>query len=406
MPDDTDARHDVSIGRRIQAIRVQRGYTQHGLAQRANVSYSNLTKVEAGHRAASPALTAACARALRVPVTDLTGQPYFDSLKKDQLEELIQPLRHALANPLLPGELEPVRPLRDIRAQIARLDAARLGGEYMPIGAAVPALIDELLLLADTAAAGEAREQAYRALADAYRLGWSFVNKLGFTDLALLALERIQQCAPHAGDPYLQGVVCQGRSDYFLRHGAPEVSLREIRLLERELEDPVRRGDPRAMSMRGTLWLKTAVVSSRSYAPGAANDVAAQIGEARDLAARIVGRPDPYQMCFDLTNVALHAASTQLDLGEAGRSVEMGAQIRFPAGWALNRTAHHYMDMARAHERLGQRDRALEALLEARSAAAVQTRYHPTTRETVMALLRGRGTPSRELRAFARWVGV
>ena len=139
----------ASVGRRIQAIRRHRGLTQHGLAQRAHISYSTITKVESGHIAASPLVTAACARALRVPVTDLTGQPYMDTLKADQLEELVQPLRHAVANPMLPTDDTPPRPLADIRADVTRLDDSRLRGEYMQIGAAAPALIDELLALAD-----------------------------------------------------------------------------------------------------------------------------------------------------------------------------------------------------------------------------------------------------------------
>jgi XRE family transcriptional regulator, fatty acid utilization regulator len=89
MPDAPGLRYDISVGRRIKAIRNQRGLTQHGLAQRAHVSCSTLTKVESGHLAASPTVTAACARALCVPVTDLTGQPYMDALRQDRLEEFI-----------------------------------------------------------------------------------------------------------------------------------------------------------------------------------------------------------------------------------------------------------------------------------------------------------------------------
>jgi hypothetical protein len=38
-----------------------------------------LRKVEQGSRDATPALTAAIAKALGVDVTSLTGQPYYDS---------------------------------------------------------------------------------------------------------------------------------------------------------------------------------------------------------------------------------------------------------------------------------------------------------------------------------------
>ncbi|MBB0244773.1 helix-turn-helix domain-containing protein [Streptomyces alkaliphilus] len=395
----------VSVGARIRAVRKARGWMQHGLAQRAGLSVSTISKVESGHLAASPLVTAACARALRVSVTDLTGQPYMDALKADELEILVQPLRQAIANPLLPGEdIEPREPA-SIRADIARLDATRLRGEYMAIGAEAPALIDELLVVVDRLPEGREREAAYRLLADAYRLARSFVGKLGFTDLSLLALDRMQQTIPHSGDPYLHTAVVYYRSEYFLHHGFPEIALREIGRVEGTLDEPVRRGDPQAASVRGALYLKSAVLHSRTRKPGAAGEVAARIGEARELADRLPG-PDAYGLIFDSTNVELHAASTQLDLGEVGRMVEMGERIRMPAGWVRNREGHHHMDMGRAYELVGRRGDALAALERARRTAPAQTRYHPTTRETVHALLRARGTPSAELRGYARWIGV
>ncbi|MFE0688425.1 helix-turn-helix domain-containing protein [Streptomyces xiamenensis] len=406
MSESSDHRYDAAIGRRIQAIRLQRGLTQQGLAQRAHISYSAITKVESGHRAATPTLTAACARALRVPVTDLTGQPYFDALKQDQLEELIQPIRHAIANPmLLVGSVE-ARELRAIHADVVALDDSRLRGEYMTIGTTVPALIDELLHLANTVPEGRERELIHGTLASAYRLAHAFVYKLGFLDLALLALDRMQQAVAHGPDPYLAVVVCHYRSNYFLHHGAYDIGLCEIAGMEGQLADPVRRGDPRALSALGTMHLKAAVLHSRRRRPTSAADVTDRIREARELAERLAGHPDPYGLTFDRPNVEIHATSTSIDLGDVGGAAEHGEQLRLPTGWALNRSGHHHMDMARAYEKLGRPADALRSLIEARAAAPAQTRYHPTTRETALALLRRRRSPSRELSGYARWAGV
>lgn len=406
MPDTTDSRYDSAIGRRIQAVRAQRGFTQHGLAQRAHISYSTITKVESGRMAASPTVTAACARALRVPVTDLTGQPYFDALKQDQLEELVQPLRHAVANPMLPEADRDLRPLAEIREDIATLETDRLRGEYMNIGVRAPALIDDLLTLIEQTPAGRRREQTYDALAMTYRLARCFSHKLGFLDLALLALDRMEQAAERGGDPFLPVVVCHYRSDYFLHHGAYSVGLRNVASMERLLEEPVRRGEPRAMSAQGTMHLKAAVFHSRERKSSSAADVEARLGEARDMARRTAEHQDPYGLIFDTYNVEIHATSTRLDLGDPGGAAEHGGTLSLPDGWAMNRAGHHHMDMGRALEKAGHREDALRALEEARRTAPTQTRYHPTTRETVLALLRGRGTPSTQLRAYARWVGV
>lgn len=407
MPERPELQYDASVGRRIQAIRKQRRLTQLGLAQRANISYSTLTKVESGHAAASPTVTAACARALRVPVTDLTGQPYFDSLKQDQLEELIQPLRHAVANPLIATGDDPLRPLHDIREEVQRLDESRLRGEYMDIGGAAPTLIDELLTLIETSHPGPDQQRVYAVLAMTYRLANNFAHKLGFLDLALMAMHRMEQAAQRADDPYLPVVVTHYRSNYFLHHGAYDIALRDVGAMERLLEDPARRGDLHALSLLGTMHLKAAVLHSRQRKQTSASDVSARIAEARQVARKTAGQADPYGLIFDQVNVEVHATSTRLDLGEVGAAAEHGErEVRLPDGWALNRAGHHHMDMARAYEKIGKRESSLGSLVQARSAAPAQTRYHPTTRETVLALLRGRGAPHPELTRYARWVGV
>lgn len=85
-----------SVGARIAAFRKVRHLTQRGLADRANISYSLMFKIEQGDKPASPPVLAALARALSVSVADLTGQPYVDALCQDRLDGLIQPIREAL----------------------------------------------------------------------------------------------------------------------------------------------------------------------------------------------------------------------------------------------------------------------------------------------------------------------
>jgi transcriptional regulator with XRE-family HTH domain len=71
VPDDgTEQGH---IGARVAAERKLRGLTQRQLARRAHISYSLLTKVEAGHAPATPAFIGAVARALRVDVPEITA---------------------------------------------------------------------------------------------------------------------------------------------------------------------------------------------------------------------------------------------------------------------------------------------------------------------------------------------
>lgn len=85
-----------------------RGVSQRGLAARAHVSYSLLTKVEQGHRPASPAFIGAVARALRVDVPRITGQPYHAPAGQMRaLQATIDPIRRALLTHDLPSEDAP-----------------------------------------------------------------------------------------------------------------------------------------------------------------------------------------------------------------------------------------------------------------------------------------------------------
>lgn len=83
-------------GTRIARLRRERGLTQRALSELANIPYSTLTKVEQGVIPASPHVVGACARALRVEVVTIQGQPYADELRADQLDVLIRPIREAL----------------------------------------------------------------------------------------------------------------------------------------------------------------------------------------------------------------------------------------------------------------------------------------------------------------------
>src|SRR5580658_3643799 len=106
------------IGKRVAAIRKIRGWSGRELARRAQVSYSLLTKVESGAAPASPAFIGAVARAMKVDVTRITGQPYEDPDSRiAALQATIDPFRRALLTYDLPPSSDVrARPLAELRA--------------------------------------------------------------------------------------------------------------------------------------------------------------------------------------------------------------------------------------------------------------------------------------------------
>jgi len=98
-------RDQERVGARIATLRKARGLTQRQLAERASVSYSLLTKVESGATGATPALIGAVARALRVDVPRLTGQPYEESRgQAGRLRESVEAIRRSIDTYDLPPE--------------------------------------------------------------------------------------------------------------------------------------------------------------------------------------------------------------------------------------------------------------------------------------------------------------
>src|SRR5713226_5747860 len=112
------------VGARIAIVRKTRGWTARELAQRAHVSYSLLAKVESGAAPASPALIGAVARALRVDVPRITGQPYEEPRgQAARLHEAIGPIRRSVDTYDLPDETIVPRSFAELSADVRRLSA-------------------------------------------------------------------------------------------------------------------------------------------------------------------------------------------------------------------------------------------------------------------------------------------
>jgi transcriptional regulator with XRE-family HTH domain len=108
------------IGTRVAAVRKVRGWTARELARRASVSYSLLTKVESGAAPASPAFIGAVARALRVDVPRITGQPYDEpGSRSAAVQDAVGQLRRAVLAHDLPPSLDvPLRPAGELAGDV------------------------------------------------------------------------------------------------------------------------------------------------------------------------------------------------------------------------------------------------------------------------------------------------
>ncbi|WP_436789178.1 helix-turn-helix domain-containing protein [Yinghuangia sp. YIM S10712] len=311
---------------------------------RANASKSLLSKVEAGQRPASPALIAACARALGVTTSDLLGQPYADELRRDRLDALIQPIRVGMENWDVPNDDHPrPRHIGDIAADVRLLLTQRREADYMPMARDLPGVIDELVHAIHTTS-GEERRRAYEYIAGAFRCVFTLAWNFGYTDLATVALDRIALAAPHADEPGLAAMHAYLRAQTVLSSGRYDIGMRVVDRALRDLGGQDARRPEGVPALEGSLHLRAAVLAGRAKDVDAAK---ARLAEARKLASATGELPD-YGLTWGMPNVGVHAVAIACDLDQWDEAIRIARGVRIPQGWSRSRAAHHWMDLGRA----------------------------------------------------------
>ncbi|MFD7314050.1 helix-turn-helix domain-containing protein [Streptomyces sp. NPDC059883] len=389
---------DEHTGTRIADQRKLAELTQRGLAGRIPYSYSLLHQVEAGHKNASPDLVSAVARALRIDVTALTGQPYVTELQQDRLAELIRPIRESLdlydlgADP----DLRP-RSVQELITAADDLCRQVRATQLNKAATALPAVIAELT----TVAHRNPTTELWRSLASTYRTAHDITVKLGYFDLSGIALARMDWAAQRASDPLLAAVRQYMRALVYFREGEHTIGLRLIAAGQSLIGDADETVESLAVS--GQLHLGATVIAARAQDK---TTVMTHLAEARRLAGHTGEAGHVHWLSFGPTNVQLHEVSADVELRHYGKAVTDAAAVTMPNSWPLSRRAHFYVDKARAEMEIGRTESALEDLVTARKLAPQQTRYHPGARETIKGLVHKRRTTPDTLDSMAAWIGL
>ncbi|MFE3638171.1 helix-turn-helix domain-containing protein [Streptomyces sp. NPDC059168] len=388
--------HD-HIGTRIARLRRARHLTQRELSDLAHVPYSTLSKVEQGVIPASPHVVGACARAMRVEVSSIQGQPYADELRDDELDVLIRPIREALDVYDLGADPE-VRPRRPeaLHRESEQLCAGVRAGEIKSVASRVAGLIEEGTTSAHTV---QTRE-GWLTLASLYRTAYDVAAKLGYPDLAQLALARLDWAAQRGSDAILGGMYHYLRALTYLREGKYRTGNRLVHLGLSTLDGAAPSRERRVVT--GQLHLGAAVMAGRAHDADQAHE---HLGEAEQIAAETGEAMQVYWLAFGPTNVGVHRVSVLAELDQYGEAVEVADRTRIVAGWPNSRTSHHYAEVARSLLWTGDIDRSFESLIQARKAAPQQAKYHPMVRETYAGLEAAHRRLPDSFLSYGSWLG-
>lgn len=397
-------------GRRVAALRKARGLTQLQLAERSNLSLSLVTKVETGHAPATPAFLGAVARALRVDVPRLLGQPYepeSGDVRQARLLDTVPQVRKALWELDYPDDEVPVRSVEELTADVRKISEYGQQTNFIGIGTTLPTLLGELSV-AIASAGDDDRPRLYALLAEALSGASTIAGVLGLLDLRDRAYDRIETASRACDDPIRVPRVQWQRAGAVLGVGAYSTGLKMMDRTRAEFGDDTAGRSARELSMLGSTYLRSAIVAARAAATDGEPMVSVawdSLDAAGEIARKIGADRNDYGLAFGPSNVAQHAVAVAVEMGDGAEAIRRDRETKLGVKVPPIRRSHHYIDVARAHLMEGDRAGALEALQRARRIAPQHVRHHPMVRETIYAIADG-GRGSDDLTSFVSWLGL
>ncbi|MGW2666107.1 helix-turn-helix domain-containing protein [Nocardia tengchongensis] len=385
-------KRDDSVGARIARYRKIKGLTAQQLATAASVGYSTLRQVEAGHSSPSTFWVGRIADALGIDASKL----YAEDTEDVQTLDVLPIIRRTLAaTDLMDDDIEPMTPAA-LAPTVAKIGAWRRGARYRKIGDVLPGLVDQLLI-----AGHEHGEPAYALLTDAYRAANSLAHKFGYSDLSMTATERMLWAAEKSGDPLRVASVHYLKAATLARIGAGRQAMRLIDRTVADIEG-LAAADRTAAAVLSTLHMRGGTIAATLGQADVSRD---HLAEAERL---VSGLPDTVVLdtVVGPTNVKLHQIAAEVDLGEAGRALDIARSTHLPADFASERRTYFWVDTARAHLLAGDPDAAIEALMESREAAPEHFRASGTVKAAVRATADQQRRASRGLRTLASAAGI
>jgi transcriptional regulator with XRE-family HTH domain len=390
-----------TIGVHLKRVRREHGYTQEGLAEKANLSADTIRKLEQGRRTSARMTTLMrLANALDVDLTELTGKR--ERLGSDRDGGSVLAIRDAILTPsLLPGMpgLDPddpgdPTPLTELRVTIGNAWRSYWKGDFGPLIATVPNLINETRLThrtVGTAAAG--------ALAQSFQLAACLLLHLGKTDLAAVAAERGITAAAGGDDEWQWATIVSTLAWVLMYQGrlteSENLAVRVAEQIEPSFSAPV----PHLASWGNLL------VAAIDTAAIAGREVKEYISMASAGAERIGGPVAAYQTTFGSSKVAVNATHAYTMARKTGEALAEAKKVHVKDLPTIA-YGHHLLDLAQTHVDARQYRAAELRLDEAHGLSSVWFRHQHLAVTLVGETRAAQTRPSSTIRVLARAVGL
>jgi len=379
-------------GRNVAILRKERDMSQVKLARKAGVSISLLSKIEIGDRTLSQGVAAALARAMGITLDEVLGKVQVKRIDETHLKDLRAAIRRF---DLPPGEA-PDHP-EVLNHELAELSTLRCDANLSGVLKKLPTLLSKVTNYAHAAGS----PAAWTMVADVYSAVYWLAARHRWMDLAELAVMK-QQLAAQRANPLAGAIAARDKAGAFLNSGDFEGGLvvidRAIVQAESSLE-----GRDSALGL-GLLHLRGLTLAGRLGAKAEA--------ERHTAAAWRVSEEFPedvyvHGLAFGPEETANHVVATSVDLDNPGEALEVADRLS-SRELTLRATGvvRFHMNVGRAKLALGDRDGALESLVEAWNTAPQVAKVHPASQELLRVLISLHRRSNSTLAKLAKKAGV
>jgi len=389
------------IGRRAKRARLRLGMTQVDLAAALNRTQGWVSKMERGLiELDRVGLLNKLAAELHVHPNDLIGRPYTSSPAENQWQaaasSIMRELRRYDLAPVFDGT---PRSSRVLWGEMTRLHRLRDAAANVAVLRTLPDLLREARALAEVST-GREREEGFALYGVMCKFAHTAAHSLGHPELVAMSCDRAAWAACLSADPVLPAVADWMRAwdMWATADWTDAIALIDKALMS--LGHEYDRGDRLAVRAWGSLQLRAAVSAARS---GDTDQAADRIALAKSAAERVDAETGPqiydrHSLTFSSGNVAVHAVSVTLEMGDQTRALALNARTdpRVVTVLPNSRQGHHHLDLARAWLWNGNRDKALAELESAERLAPQLIRNHPIARSTLRSIVYAERTITRE----------
>ena len=290
-----------------------------------------------------------------------------------------------------------------LRAQVRSAYQAYQATRYDAAGHILPGLIRAVEAAARIVGSGSPAACAVRARA--YDTTAALLSRVGEPFLAWAASDRAMFAAEPSGDPLLVAATAWRLSYMITGRKHPQEELDLAMAAAAALDRTMRAPSPEQLSVYGALHLAAATAAAASFDRATTGSL---LATARGIADR-TGEANHMGTAFGPVNVAIHAISASLKLGDPRTAAETGEALdlaAMPAGLVGRRTQVN-LDLARAYAMTRKDAAAVNLLLAAERLSPQLVCYDPATRDVLTELLRREHRPSTpELQPLASRAGV